>query len=100
MPEISPALIDNLGLGLVVLLVGAANYWKARRAEQAGKASAQAGDDVRRTLTTNNGGSHVRDQLDRIETRQVRLEKAFNDHLEHNHRRGRLWPLLTLWRLR
>lgn len=96
----SPDLLANAGLGVIVLLSGIATWWKARRAEQAAGASAQAGDDVRRTLTTSNSGSHVRDQLDRIETRQVRLEKAFNAHLEQHHHRGRLWPLLTLWRLR
>lgn len=106
MPELSPVLIDNVGLGLVVLLVGAANYWKARRAEQAGKASLEAGDDVRRTLTTKNHGSHVLDQLDRIEStgKETRTEVAdLKRRVENLERRPRLpflFALTTLWRIR
>lgn len=106
MPELSGALLDNLGLGLVIILVGAANYWKARRAEQAGSEAARAGGDVRRTLTTKNSGSHVRDQLDRIETtgEATRTEVAdLKRRVENLERRPRLpflFALTTLWRIR
>lgn len=99
MPELSNALIDNLGLGLVVILVGAANYWKARRVEQAGNV-------VRRTLTTKNSGSHVRDQLDRIENTGDANAKQLVDltrRVERLERRPRLpflFTALNLWRIK
>lgn len=44
---------------------------------------------VDKTLTKNNGGSHVKDQLDRIERRQIAQDKALveyrealNEHIE------------------
>lgn len=94
----SPELLTNAGLGLVVLLAGVANWWKSRRA-------AQAATDVRDTLTTNNGGSHVRDQLDRIEnTGDATAKKvdALEFRVERLERRPRFpfLPILTLWRIR
>lgn len=34
--------------------------------------------NVEKTLTTNNGGSHIKDSLDRIEARQVTQEKRLD----------------------
>lgn len=38
------------------------------------KATGETVDQIKSTLTTNNGGSHIKDQLDRIE--KVQLEQA------------------------
>lgn len=94
----SPDLLTNAGLGAVVVLAGVANWWKTRRAEQAAKT-------VRDTLTTENGGSHVRDQLNRIEnTGEATAEKldALELRVERLERRPRFpfLPILTLWRIR
>ena len=94
----SPELLTNAGLGAVVLLAGVANWWKSRRA-------AQVATDVRDTLTTENGGSHVRDQLNRIENTGDATAKQVADltrRVERLERRPRLpfLPILTLWRIR
>lgn len=56
-------------------------YVQARR-------SASAVNDVRQTLTTNNGGSHVKDSLDRIEVALSALTGRV-DALEHPRRTWR-----------
>lgn len=98
MPELSGPLLDNLGLGVVIVLVGVANWWKSRRA-------AQAATDVRTTLTTKNSGSHVKDQLNRIEAdgKATRTEVAdLKTRVERlERRRFPFLPILTtLWRIR
>ena len=53
------------------------------------KETGETVDEIKKTLTTNNGGSHIKDQLDRIE--EVQLEQAklmaadsqkLSDHME------------------
>lgn len=60
-----PKAVVAVTLVVCVLVVPQVGAWvQARR-------SASAADAVRRTLTTNNGGSHVKDSLDRIERTQA-----------------------------
>lgn len=53
------------------------------------KETGETVDEIKKTLTTNNGGSHIKDQLDRIEmvqARQAELMAAdsqkLSDHME------------------
>ena len=96
--SLSPELLTNAGLGVVIVLAGVANWWKSRRV-------AQVATDVKDTLTTKNGGSHVRDQLDRIENTGDATAKKVADltvRVERLERRPRFpfLPILTLWRIR
>lgn len=61
---------------LCVLVVPQIGAWiQARR-------SASAVNDVKKTLTTNNGGSHVKDSLDRIERNQAEQGHKLDTHIE------------------
>lgn len=79
------------GLGIVVLT--AYNALQGKLAKREAKAAAGATAAVAATLTTNNGGSHIKDQLDRIESRQGvadektdDLRQAFRDHADQSDR--------------
>lgn len=79
------------GLGIVALT--AYNALQGKLAKREAQAAAGATAAVQATLTTNNGGSHVKDALDRIESRQgVADEKAddlrqmFRDHTDQSAR--------------
>lgn len=79
------------GLGIVVLT--AYNALQGKLAKREAKAAAGATAAVQATLMTNNGGSHVKDALDRIESRQGDqanathdLRLAFRDHTEASDR--------------
>lgn len=90
----------NGAIGLGVLAGAVFTGWQSWQARRRAEAGAQAAEDargnteeVRATLTTNNGGSHVKDALDRIESRQALqadatddLRDAFRDHTESSER--------------
>lgn len=67
------------GLGIIALT--AYNAFQAAVAKREAKAAAGNTEAVRATLTTNNGGSHVKDALDRIESAQADTAQALRDHL-------------------
>lgn len=76
--SLTPEQLGQAIVGLGLALFAAHNSWttiQARREARAaaGEAKTAAGntEQVRATLTTNNGGSHVKDSLDRIESRQT-----------------------------
>lgn len=76
--------IDNVWQAIVVIaLIAAVLVVPQGMAWMQAKRSAVAVNEVKKTLTTNNGGSHVKDSLDRIEkhletldTRVGSLERA------------------------
>jgi hypothetical protein len=78
---------------LVVLIVGVIFVPQVGAWVQA-RRSASAVNDVKKTLTTNNGGSHIKDSLDRIEGRQKEQGDtltALGQRVEALERRRRWW---------
>lgn len=55
---------------VAVVLILAVLVWPTIAGWVQARRAASAVNDVKRTLTTNNGGSHVKDSLDRIEATQ------------------------------
>ena len=60
-----------VGLGIIVASIH--NGWQTAQAKRAAKRTEA-------TLTTNNGGSHVKDSLDRLEAGMHELREDFRDH--------------------
>ena len=60
---------------VVVVIVFALLIWQARSASQSAKR-------VERTLTTNNGGSTVKDANDRIERTLEQITETLNSHIK------------------
>ena len=58
---------------LIIVTGGIAWKWLSSMSSHQ-KATGETVDQIKSTLTTNNGGSHIKDQLDRIE--KVQLEQA------------------------
>ncbi|WP_408895952.1 hypothetical protein ACJ5H2_13630 [Nocardioides sp. R1-1] len=74
--------------GFFIMCLTAYNAFQSAKAKREAQVAAGNTEKVRATLTTNNGGSHVKDSLDRIETRQqdqgeaiALLRQEFRDHL-------------------
>lgn len=61
----SPQEIGSAIGGLGIIALTAHTAWNSRK--------------VKTTLTTNNGGSHVKDALDRIEGRQAEQDRKLDD---------------------
>ena len=59
---------------LVVLVTGGISWKWLSTMKTDQEATSKVVDDIKKTLTTNNGGGHVKDQLDRIE--KVQAEQA------------------------
>lgn len=59
---------EAITVGVTALIVGVLNWWSNRHTKE-----------VKKTLTENNGGSSVKDQLDRMEKRQKRQGKELRD---------------------
>lgn len=76
--------LQGLGLLAAALFTGW-QAWQGRRRAAEAKVNAEEArantQKVRDTLTTNNGGSHVKDSLDRIERRQEDDGALLRDHL-------------------
>lgn len=68
--------------GFFVMCLTAYNAIQAAKTKREAQAAAGHTEAVRATLTTNNGGSHVKDALDRIERRQEDDGKVLRDHIE------------------
>jgi len=76
---------------------------QTRAAQQAAQLAAGQTQAVHATLMTNNGGSHVKDALDRIEAEQAaaRAEQAeLRTDLREHMRDARAWERATEARLR
>lgn len=71
-------------------------YLNARRVKAEAASARQEVQEVKATLTTNNGGSTVKDSLDRIERNQIEFQRslmaqhdrleALEDYLTGRHR--------------
>lgn len=59
-------------VGLGVLIASVHNGWQSAQTRRAAKRTEA-------TLTTNNGGSHVKDALDRMEAAQARTELSVHE---------------------
>ena len=74
--SIDPLAFDSwVQIAALMILVSGGITWKWLSnvgAQQ--KETGETVDEIKRTLTTNNGGSHIKDQLDRIE--KVQAEQA------------------------
>jgi hypothetical protein len=66
MTGITPDDLKTFGSSVAFIIAATIVYIQNRRQEK-------TVDKVEKTLTTNNGGGHVKDQLDRIEKYQVSL---------------------------
>lgn len=75
--------LQGLGILAAALFTGW-QAWQGRRQAKAAKgmaeAAAGAAGEAAKTLTTNNGGSHVKDALDRLEAGMADLRSDFRDH--------------------
>ena len=73
---IDPLSFENwIQIAALLIIVSGGVTWKwlsTVGAKQ--KETGDTVDEIKKTLTTNNGGSHIKDQLDRIE--EVQLEQA------------------------
>ena len=77
-------------IAALLIIVSGGITWKWLSAVNARqKSTGDAVDEIKKTLTTNNGGSHIKDQLDRIE--KIQAEQAvllaadsqkLTDHME------------------
>ena len=74
--SIDPLAFDSwVQIAALMILVSGGITWKwlsTFGAKQ--KETGETVDEIKKTLTTNNGGGHIKDQLDRIE--KVQLEQA------------------------
>lgn len=78
--QIDLTAVVNPWQALVVLaLIFALVIWPSIAAWVQAKRSASAVHDVKQTLTTNNGGSHIKDALDRIERSQADQGAVLDD---------------------
>lgn len=78
----TPETIGTAVAGFFIMCLTAYNAVQSAKAKQEAQAAAGNTAKVRATLTTNNGGSHVKDALDRIERRQEDDGKVLRDHIE------------------
>lgn len=74
--SIDPLAFDSwVQIAALMILVSGGITWKWLSSVQVKqKETGETVDEIKKTLTTNNGGSHIKDQLDRIE--KVQLEQA------------------------
>lgn len=68
-----PNSIGAAAVGLGIIVASIYNGWQSVQTKRIARATEQ-------TLTTNNGGSHVKDALDRLEDGLRELRDDFRDH--------------------
>lgn len=105
-----PDVYMQAGSAFVMLIAGGFAGWRAWKAERRANQAAESAGTAERTLTTNNGGSHVRDALDRIEARQELQSERLTElgaeqrlqrtDLREHIRDARAWELQADARLR
>lgn len=95
---------------LFIIVAGGIIIMWFRQLDARAKATSQAVDKIEKTLTTNNGGSHIKDQLDRLEqtheehlawsrefaAEQKEMQEKLNEELAaHTNKIDKVWKTVS-----